>query len=97
MTSHIVHTLLTPDGLLWYGLQFLNQVIDKVLLMYIPWIMRSLSNTSRNNVSGMFYWGKVWKPGWPVHHTDTFVIKKGHGHPSCVGTCNMHVQYIASK
>ena len=43
MASPIVHTLLaatwhTPDALLWYGLQFLNQGINNVL--YILWMIR---------------------------------------------------------
>ena len=55
--SVIVHQLLTttwhtPDGLLWYGLQFFHQGIDTVV--YILWIMRPLANTSGKNVPGMF-------------------------------------------
>ena len=46
MTSPIVHTILTskwhtPDALLWYHLQFLNQSFDKVLC--ILWTMQPLS------------------------------------------------------
>ena len=54
MASPTVHTLLTAtwhthDALkLWYGLQFMNQDIDKVL--YILWIMRPLSNAAGKNV-----------------------------------------------
>ena len=88
LASLIVHTFLTttshtPDALQWYGLQFLNQSIDKVL--YILWMMISLSNTSRKNAPCMFCWVEVWRPGWPVHHTDTCVINEGHGNLSCVG------------
>ena len=66
MASPIVHTLLTsmwhtPDALLRYNLQFLNQGFDKDL--YILWIMRPLSNASRKNVPGMFYWIEVWRSG----------------------------------
>ena len=64
---------------------FLDQGIDKVL--YIPWRMQLLSNTSRTNVPGMFYWVEVWRTGWPVHHTDNLVIKEGRGHPCCWGIC----------
>ena len=52
MTYTIVFILLTTtcrshDAILWYDLQFLNQVIDTFL--YILWMMRPLSNTSRKN------------------------------------------------
>ena len=101
MASLIIHTLLTAtwhtaDALLWYGLQFLNYAIDKVL--YILWMMQPLSNPSRKNTPGMFYWGEVWRTGWPVHHIDTFAMKGGNGHTSCVGTCTMlhYNEYITS-
>ena len=64
--------------------EFLNQGIDKVL--YIIWMMRPLSNTSRNNAPGMFCWIDIWRPGWPVHHTDNIVVKEGRGLLRCVGT-----------
>ena len=62
MTSHIVHTLLattwhTPGALVWHGQQFRNEGIDTVL--YIPWMTRPLSNTSRKNAPGMSYWVEV--------------------------------------
>ena len=41
----------TPDALLRYHLQFLNQGFDKGL--YILLIMRPLSNASRKNVPGL--------------------------------------------
>ena len=77
MTSLIVHTLLattwhTSGALLWYGQQFRNQGIDTVL--YIPWMMRLLSNKSR--VWGMSYWVEVCITGWPVHNTDPFIINR---------------------
>ena len=90
MTYTIVFILLTTtwrshDAILWYDLQLLNLVIDTFL--YNLWMMRPLSNTSRKNIPDMFNWIEVWRPGWPVHHTDTFVINEGYGHPSCVGMC----------
>ena len=62
MASPIVPTLLaatrhTPGALLWHGLQFQNQGIDKVL--YIFWMIRPLSNMSRKNAPGMLYWIEV--------------------------------------
>ena len=75
----VLHTLLTatwhtPDALLWYGLQFLNRGMDKV--MHILWMMRPLSDTSRKSVPSMLYWVEVWRPNWPVHHTDNLVTKE---------------------
>ena len=94
MTSPSVRTLLTttwhtPDDpsevIMVYGLPFLNKGIGKGLHTF--WWMLSLSDTSRKHVPIMFYWIEVWGPGWPVHHSDTFVIQEGHGQSSCVGTC----------
>ncbi len=87
MASAIVHTLLsstwrTPGARSWYDLNSLNQDIVKVLR-----IIRLLSNTSRQHVPGIVYCIEVWRHCYPVNHTDTLVIKEGHAHLSCLGTC----------
>ena len=58
MTSVIIHTLRettwhASGALFWYCQQFRNQGFDTVL--YIPWMLRPLSNTSRKVAPGMSY------------------------------------------
>ena len=69
--------LTTPTKIKWFCLQFLNQGINTGL--YIIWMMLPFSNTSRQNAPGMLCCIGVWRPGWPVHHNDTYVISEGHG------------------